>query len=32
MSSKSKTALHRYLNKIDNGDPAAEEEGEFDPR
>ena len=32
MSSKSKTLLHKYLNKIDNGDPSAEEDGDIDPR
>jgi len=31
MSARSKMALNRYLNKIDKGDPTAQEDGEFDP-
>ena len=31
MSVRSKTALSRYLTKIDRGDPSAQEDGEIDP-
>ena len=31
MSLKSKQTLLRYLNKIDRGDPSAQEDGEIDP-
>lgn len=32
MNPRSKQALQRYLNKLDKGDPGAQEDGEFDPR
>eukprot|EP00604_Paraphysomonas_vestita_P004366 CAMPEP_0174825760 /NCGR_PEP_ID=MMETSP1107-20130205/43088_1 /TAXON_ID=36770 /ORGANISM="Paraphysomonas vestita, Strain GFlagA" /LENGTH=111 /DNA_ID=CAMNT_0016057705 /DNA_START=543 /DNA_END=878 /DNA_ORIENTATION=- len=31
MNPRSKQALQRYLNKLDKGDPGAQEDGEFDP-
>ena len=32
MNPKAKQALHRYLSKLDRGDPGTPEDGEIEPR